>query len=142
MPSPLPFPFHVNSSLINKQYYDCSSAAVVNKAVRKGGGGRRKPSEAYNNYKAMQVIANPAGQVGETGQEASIVILRLSYRSETVLSNKITRNRIVLSFKDSPRKPLGRRPRNGPLDGPLPLPTNRPRFLIAVAVGNDLTRLH
>ena len=35
---------------------------------------------------------------------------RLSYVTETVLSNKITRNRIVLSFKDSPRKPLGRRP--------------------------------
>ena len=35
---------------------------------------------------------------------------RLSYPTETVLSNKITRNRTVLSFKDSPRKPLGRRP--------------------------------
>ena len=33
---------------------------------------------------------------------------RLSYPTETVLSIKITRNRIVLSFKDSPRKPLGR----------------------------------
>ena len=39
-------------------------------------------------------------------------MLRLSYPTETVLSNKITRNRIVLSFKDSPRKPLGRRPNN------------------------------
>ena len=75
MPSPLPFPFHVNSSLINKQYYDCSSAAVVNKAVRKGGGVGRKPSEAYNNYKAMQVIANPAGQVGETGQEVAVLMV-------------------------------------------------------------------
>ena len=36
---------------------------------------------------------------------------RLSYPTETVLSNKVTRKRIVLSFKDSPRKPLGRRPR-------------------------------
>ena len=34
---------------------------------------------------------------------------RLSYPTKTVLSNKITRNIIVLSFKDSPRKPLGRR---------------------------------
>ena len=34
---------------------------------------------------------------------------RLSYPTDTVLSNKITRNRIVLSFKDSARKPLGRR---------------------------------
>ena len=42
--------------------------------------------------------------------EASVLILRLSYPTETVLSNKITRNRIVLSFKDSPRKALGRRP--------------------------------
>ena len=35
---------------------------------------------------------------------------RLSYLTETVLSEEITRNRIVLSVKDSPRKPLGRRP--------------------------------
>ena len=35
---------------------------------------------------------------------------RLSYPSETVLSNKITKNIIVLSFKDSPRKPLRRGP--------------------------------
>ena len=33
----------------------------------------------------------------------------LSYPTETVLCNKITRNRIVLSFKDCPRKPLRRR---------------------------------
>ena len=38
-------------------------------------------------------------------------MLRLSYPTETVLSSKITRNRIVLPFKVSPRKPLGRRPR-------------------------------
>ena len=36
---------------------------------------------------------------------------RLSYPTETVLSNKITRNIIVLSFKDSPRQPLRRQPR-------------------------------
>ena len=35
---------------------------------------------------------------------------RLSYPTETVLSNKITSNRMLLSFKDSPRKPLRRRP--------------------------------
>ena len=35
---------------------------------------------------------------------------RLSYPTETDLSNKITRNRLVLSFIDSPRKQLGRRP--------------------------------
>ena len=35
---------------------------------------------------------------------------RLSYPTETVLSNKITRNNIVLSFKDSPQKPLRRQP--------------------------------
>ena len=43
---------------------------------------------------------------------ASVLMQRLSYQTETVLSNKITRNRIVLSFKDSPRKPLGRRPKD------------------------------
>ena len=35
---------------------------------------------------------------------------RVSYPTETVLSNKITRNRIVLSIKDIPINPLGRRP--------------------------------
>ena len=35
---------------------------------------------------------------------------RLSYLTETTLSIKITKNRRVLSFKDSPRKPLRRRP--------------------------------
>ena len=40
---------------------------------------------------------------------------RLSYPTETVLSNKITRNRIVTSIKDSPRKPLGRRGSEGRL---------------------------
>ena len=42
--------------------------------------------------------------------KASVVMQRLPYPTETVLSNKITRNRIFLSFKDSPRKPLRRRP--------------------------------
>ena len=37
-------------------------------------------------------------------------MLRLSYLTETILFKKITGNRIVLSFKDSPRKPLRRRP--------------------------------
>ena len=40
--------------------------------------------------------------------KASVVTQRLSYPPETVSSNKIT-NRIVLSFKDSPKKTLGRR---------------------------------
>ena len=34
---------------------------------------------------------------------------RLSYPTETVSSNKITQNIIFPSFKNSPRKPLGRR---------------------------------
>ena len=38
----------------------------------------------------------------------------MSYPPETVLSNNITRNRIVLSLKDSPRKRLGRRPNVSP----------------------------
>ena len=35
---------------------------------------------------------------------------RLSYPTETVISNKIMINRIVISFKHSPRNVLGRRP--------------------------------
>ena len=42
--------------------------------------------------------------------KASVLMQILSYPSETALSNKLTWNRIVLSFKDSPRQPLGRRP--------------------------------
>ena len=42
--------------------------------------------------------------------EASVLMQRPSYPTETVLSNNTARNRIVLSFKDSSRKPLGRRP--------------------------------
>ena len=38
----------------------------------------------------------------------------LSYPIVTALCNKITRNRTIPLFKDSPRKPLGRRP-SGPL---------------------------
>ena len=48
---------------------------------------------------------------GGKGEKATVLMQRLSYATETVLSNKITRNRIVLLFKDSPRKPFGRRPR-------------------------------
>ena len=44
--------------------------------------------------------------------EASVLMQRPSYPTETVLSNNTARNRIVLSFKDSSRKPLGRRPTN------------------------------
>ena len=58
---------------------------------------------------------NPFG-VGLTLASSVLLMQRLSYWTETVLSNMITRNKIVLSFKDSPRKPLGRRPlRNGKL---------------------------
>ena len=47
---------------------------------------------------------------------ASVLMQRLSHLqsglilTETAISNKITRNGIVPSFKDSPRKPLRRRP--------------------------------
>ena len=46
-------------------------------------------------------------------QGASVVMQRLYYLTETVLFNKIARNRIVPSFKDSPSKPLGRWPKDG-----------------------------
>ena len=42
--------------------------------------------------------------------QESVLMQRLSHLTETFLSKKITRNRIVLSFKDSFRKPLRRRP--------------------------------
>ena len=74
-------------------------------------------------YLLTSGISGRAHQVGEAkvvclrlsrralrDSEASVLMHRLSYPTETVLSNKITRNRIVLSFKDRPRRPLGRRP--------------------------------
>ena len=48
-----------------------------------------------------------------SGLGASVVMPRLSYPTETVLSSKMARNRIVLSFKDSPPQPLRRRPSDG-----------------------------
>ena len=63
-------------------------------------------------------LGKPCSRSGQTDQpffslsnrqEASVLMQRLSYPSETVLSNKITRNRIVLTFKVRPRKPLRRR---------------------------------
>ena len=42
--------------------------------------------------------------------KASFVMQTLSYPTETTLTNEITRNIIVQSFKDSLQKPLRRRP--------------------------------
>ena len=41
---------------------------------------------------------------------ATVLMQRLSHPTETVLSDKNICNRIVLSFKGCPRKPLGLRP--------------------------------
>ena len=46
-------------------------------------------------------------------REGSVLMQNLSDLTETVLSNQTTGNIIVPSFKDSPTKPLGRRPREG-----------------------------
>ena len=54
--------------------------------------------------------------VYSSSYKASVQMQRLSYLTETVLFNKITRNIIVLSFKDSPWKPFGRRRREGSLE--------------------------
>ena len=49
-------------------------------------------------------------------QKVAVLILGLHYLTETVLSINITRIRIDLTFKDSPRKPLERRPKKIILD--------------------------
>ena len=56
------------------------------------------------------VVENVAHILCTKYHEASVLMQRLSNPTDTVLSNKIARNRIVLSFKDSLRRPLGRRP--------------------------------
>ena len=45
----------------------------------------------------------------EYSKKVSILMLRLSLPAETALSDKVTRNRTILSFKDNPRKLLGQR---------------------------------
>ena len=57
-----------------------------------------------------QIRAAGELQSRQISPEASVVMQRLPYSTETILSNKINRNRIVLSFEDNPRKPLRRRP--------------------------------
>ena len=46
-------------------------------------------------------------------EEDNFLMQRLSYLTETMLFRNITRNRIVLSVKDCPCKPLRRRPKEG-----------------------------
>ena len=54
---------------------------------------------------------NAVAREGE-GERRNANLQSLSYPTETVLSNKMTRDRIVLSSKDSPKKPQRRRPRD------------------------------
>ena len=83
-----------------------------------------KRSQWQNRIKTAKIFRSSFGKMGkkfrrERGgrsvlgrRKASVVnlvMLRQSYPTETVLSNKITRNILVLSFKNSPRKVLGRR---------------------------------
>ena len=65
-------------------------------------------------------------------RQAGVVTHRMSYLTVTVLSNKVTWNRIVLSFEDSLRKPLGRRPRQAGIRAcpPSPASTSPISFLL------------
>ena len=64
---------------------------------------------SMSSVKSVQYTLRPLFYLGSCPQ-ASVVMRGLSYVTETVLSNKITRNRIVQSFKESPQKRLRRRP--------------------------------
>ena len=59
----------------------------------------RRPSSSLRHLE-QPIIIPPLGE--SEGEKASVLMQRLSYLSETLLSNMINRNRIVLSFKDSP----------------------------------------
>ena len=50
--------------------------------------------------------------INNDNSPAASLMQRLSYLTETLLSYKTNKNRIVLSFKDSPGKPIRRRPNN------------------------------
>ena len=87
---------------------------------RRGRGGRRRgPSQGSPSRLGTETQCHCTGRSNwvllpklryTIKYEVAVLIVGLSYPTETVLSTKITRNRIVLSFKDSPRKP-----RNGDL---------------------------
>ena len=51
-------------------------------------------------------IGDLSGKYGLLRQQVSVLMQRLSYPTETVLINKVTRNRIVLLFKEIPRKTI------------------------------------
>ena len=71
----------------------------------------QRPSSDQSNFVVDTTTRRWIKRRTNTGQEASVVMLRLSYPTEAVLSKTFTRNRIVLSLKDNPRKYLRRRPR-------------------------------
>ena len=81
---------------------------------------RRAFSEPFLNETAVMLCsASKMGRLAKARTSVVIIAMqRLSYPTETVLSNKITRNRIVPSFKDCPRKTLRRRPSVGREEGP------------------------
>ena len=96
---------------------------------------------------APNIVLTSCGMEGDgvrAREKASVLMQRLSCPTKTVLSNKINRNIIVQSFKDSPRKPLGRRPNC--LNGFLGLSLNERTILFllnlfdkTVSVGSDKT---
>ena len=76
---------------------------------RTGGRGRRRGQVKVSSAQAGSPGERPNAKTVLSDRDC-LIRQRLSYPTETVLSNKITRNRIVLSFKDSSQKPLRQRP--------------------------------
>ena len=85
-----------------------SESCEMDPGWRRGKIGDKEISEMSNSF--VRRRSSSFSLVAQVSLEASVVMQRLSYPTETVLSNKNTRNTIVLSFKDSPRNPLRRRP--------------------------------
>ena len=85
-----------------------SESCEMDPGWRRGKIGDKEISEMSNSF--VRRRSSSFSLVAQVSLEASVLMQRLSYPTETVLSNEIPRNIIVLSFKDSPRKPLRRRP--------------------------------
>ena len=115
----------------DSKYVDFCSASLPSSFLQVGVSGFAFADNGRRKERMMskdRIMSTVEGKEGE----ASVVMRILSYPTETVLSNDIARNRIVLSFKDSPQKPLGRRPL--PLLGIGPPPRS--------ATARSLTRRH
>ena len=83
------------------------SRSAVKSKRRQEEGGREEALHPTTNHPPLRNEETAASSRCMHTPQGSVIMQRLSHLTEIVLSSKInTRNMILLSFKDSPRKPL------------------------------------